>query len=53
MSNREMLAKRWGQEIVLKCCRYWLCHYADGKWGSCGVCKERPVLCDNLGWDDV
>ena len=53
MNNREGLVKKWGQEVVLKCCKYWLCHYAEGKWGSCGICKQKPVLCDNLSWDDV
>ncbi len=46
------LINYWGREIVVKCCRYWKLHFADGRWGNCGICKQRPQL-TNFTWDEI
>ena len=50
--NRRNMILQWGQEVVVKCCRYWKLHYADGKWGVCGICHERPKYV-SLTWDEL
>ena len=49
---RARLKAVWGSEVVLQCCRLWLAHYADGRWGTCGLCREHPVL-TTLKWEVV
>ena len=52
MNNRESLVEKWGQEVVLRCCRYWKSHYGNGGWGTCGICRRVPLLFEELSWDD-
>lgn len=50
--SRKNLSDSWGPEIVAQCCRYWKLHYADGNWGRCGLCHNRPHMV-NLSWDQI
>ena len=49
---RKKLSLKWGHEIVVQCCCYWKIHWANGTWGSCGICHKRPTYV-NLTWDDI
>ena len=49
---REMLAARFGHEIVAKCCRLHKGHYNGGRWGYCGSCGERPVMTP-MTWEEA
>jgi len=50
--SRKKLSSNWGSEIVVQCCRYWKLHWANGTWGSCGICQKKPTYV-NLTWDDI
>lgn len=50
--GRIRLMHDWGMEVVLVCCRYWKSHFMDGKWGTCGLCRQKPALTE-MRWDDV
>lgn len=50
--SRKKLSYEWGPEIVVKCCRYWKLHIANGTWGSCGICRRHPQL-TQLTWDQI
>ena len=50
--SRRNLVDYWGPEIVVKCCRHWKLHYANGSWGNCGICRKKPQY-TNLTWDEI
>ena len=50
--SRKNMYYVWGPEIVAQCCTYWKLHFANGKWGSCGICHKHPKMVD-LTWDEL
>ena len=50
--SRKKLSSNWGPEIVVQCCTYWKLHWANGTWGTCGICHKKPHHVD-LTWDDI
>ena len=50
--GRIELIARYGYEVVVKCCREWKMHFANGNFGVCGICRERPILVRGKTWED-